>query len=78
MSDGVLDSRDLFPRMAVGVMGSAGGFLDEDVRKRVRRFGELVGERDYVLVTGAAPGLPQDAVLAQRGPAAWRSGCPRR
>ncbi len=54
---------DLFPRMAVGVMGSAGGPLVPEVRERVRALGRLVGERGHVLVTGAAPGLPQDAVL---------------
>jgi uncharacterized protein (TIGR00725 family) len=53
--------------MTVGVMGSAGGDLVDEVRQRVRRFGELVGERDYILVTGAAPGLPQDAVLGAKG-----------
>lgn len=54
---------DLFPRMAVGFMGSAGGILEPAVRNRVRDLGRLVGERGHVLVTGAAPGLPQDAVL---------------
>ena len=54
---------DLFPRMAVGFMGSAGGVLLPEVRALVRELGRLVGDRGHVLVTGAAPGLPQDAVL---------------
>ena len=57
---------DLFPRMAVGVMGSAGGDLTDEVCARVARFGSLVGERGHVLVTGAAPGLPQHAVLGAK------------
>jgi uncharacterized protein (TIGR00725 family) len=60
------DGMDLFPRMAVGVMGSAGGELSADVCARVERFGALVGERNHVLVTGAAPGLPQHAVLGAK------------
>jgi uncharacterized protein (TIGR00725 family) len=60
------DGMDLFPRMAVGVMGSAGGDLSAEVCARVERFGSLVGARDHVLVTGAAPGLPQYAVLGAK------------
>jgi uncharacterized protein (TIGR00725 family) len=52
--------------MAVGVMGSAGGEMGPDRAERVRRFGEEVGKRGYVLVTGAAPGLPQSAVLGAK------------
>ena len=65
MSDG--DSNlALLPPMAVGVMGSAGGELEAEVCERVERFGRFVGERGYVLVTGAAPGLPQYAVLGAK------------
>ena len=52
----------LFPRLTVGVMGSAGGHVDDEVRERVRRLGALIAQRDYVLITGACPGLPQEAV----------------
>ena len=61
-----VDGMDLFPRLAVGVMGSAGGDLSDEVRSRVERFGALVGKRGHVLITGAAPGLPQDAVLGAK------------
>ncbi len=54
------------PPMAIGVMGSAGGEIGGDVRERVRRLGEEVARRGYVLVTGAAPGLPHDAVLGAK------------
>ncbi len=50
------------PRMVVGVMGSAGGRIAEDVRARVRALGEELALRKYVLVTGACPGVPQEAV----------------
>ena len=54
---------DLFPRMEVDFMGSAGGALKPEVRTLVRELGRLVADRGHVSVTGAAPGLPQDAVL---------------
>jgi len=51
-----------FPRMTVGVMGSAGGHLANEVRQPVRRLGAAIARRGYVLVTGACPGMPHDAV----------------
>lgn len=53
---------NLFPRMTVGVMGSAGGTLEEGVRLPVRRLGTAIARRGYVLITGACPGMPHDAV----------------
>jgi uncharacterized protein (TIGR00725 family) len=50
------------PKMSVGVMGSAGGTLDEKVREPVRRLGAAIAKRGYVLITGACPGMPHDAV----------------
>jgi uncharacterized protein (TIGR00725 family) len=57
-----LESGDLFPRMTVGIMGSAGGRLPADVRRKVRRLGAAIAKRGYVLITGACPGLPHEAV----------------
>ncbi len=54
------------PRLTVGVMGSAGGRLDAEVRQRLRDLGAEVARRGYVLLTGACPGLPHDAVLGAR------------
>ena len=51
-----------FPRMTVGIMGSAGGILPDEVRKPVRYLGSEIARRGYVLVTGACPGLPHEAV----------------
>ena len=56
----------LFPQMTVGVMGSAGGSLDAEVRGRVRRLGAAIAKRGHVLITGACPGLPQDAVIGAK------------
>ena len=53
---------DLFPRMTVGVMGSAGGRLTAEVRRKVRTLGRGIAKRGYVLITGACPGLPHEAV----------------
>jgi uncharacterized protein (TIGR00725 family) len=50
------------PRMCVGVMGSAGGNLDDKARQLAHRMGAAIAKRGYILVTGACPGLPQEAV----------------
>jgi len=49
-------------RVAVGVMGSAGGGLTDEVVEKVYRLGQEIARRDWVLVTGACPGLPHEAV----------------
>jgi uncharacterized protein (TIGR00725 family) len=56
----------LFPKMTVGLMGSAGGILEEPVRQLVRRLGSSIAKRGYVLITGACPGLPHDAVTGAK------------
>ena len=58
----VREPGDLFPRMTVGVMGSAGGRLPADVRRKARRLGVAIAKKGYVLITGACPGLPHEAV----------------
>lgn len=57
----------LFPRMSVGVMGSAGGELDAEVCRRMRTLGAAIARRGYILITGACPGLPQETVLGAKG-----------
>ena len=52
-----------FPCMTVGVMGSAGGNIPKEVSQKVKTLGRSIARRRYVLITGACPGLPQDAVL---------------
>jgi uncharacterized protein (TIGR00725 family) len=56
------DVASLFPRMTVGVMGSAGGKLEDKERQSVRRLGGAIARRGYVLITGACPGIPHEAV----------------
>lgn len=49
-------------KLAIGVMGASGGDLADEVRQRAYRLGEVIAEHDAVLVTGACPGLPYEAV----------------
>ena len=49
-------------KVQVGVMGSAGGRMRKDTQRRARELGRAIAENDCVLVTGACPGLPYDAV----------------
>jgi uncharacterized protein (TIGR00725 family) len=49
-------------KIQVGVMGSAGGRMAKSIRERARELGRAIAECDCVLVTGACPGLPYDAV----------------
>ena len=46
----------------VGVMGSAGGRIPKRVQEKARALGSEIAKHDCVLVTGACPGLPYDAV----------------
>ena len=55
-----------FPRMTVGVMGSAGGEIKESVRRTVRDLGAELARRGYVLITGACPGLPHEAAIGAK------------
>jgi hypothetical protein len=49
-------------KLTIGVMGSSGGELKEEVKKNVLRLGEAIAERDAILITGGCPGLPYEAV----------------
>jgi len=56
----------LFPNMTVGVMGSAGGDLELEVRKQARELGATIARQGHVLITGACPGLPHEAVFGAK------------
>ena len=56
----------IIPRMAVGVMGSAGGTLSVVSCTKARALGRAVAKRGYTLITGACPGLPQEAVVGAK------------
>ncbi len=49
-------------KVTVGVMGSAGGNLGKGVMEKVFTLGREIARRGFVLVTGACPGLPHEAV----------------
>jgi uncharacterized protein (TIGR00725 family) len=49
-------------KLTIGVMGASGGDLAEAVRQRAYRLGEVIAERDAILITGGCPGLPYEAV----------------
>ena len=52
--------------MVFGVMGSAGGDVQESAREKICVLGAEVVRRGYTLVTGVAPGLPHDSVLGAK------------
>lgn len=49
-------------KLTIGVMGASGGALTEEIRQRAYRLGEAIAMRDVILITGACPGLPYEAV----------------
>jgi predicted Rossmann-fold nucleotide-binding protein len=49
-------------RLSIGVMGTSGGILSDEVRERAYRLGRAIAEHGAVLITGACPGLPDEAV----------------
>ncbi len=50
--------------MKIGVYGSAAGEIDYEVRKKAADIGKLIAQHDGMVVTGACPGLPHEAVTA--------------
>ncbi|MEW5806398.1 MAG: hypothetical protein AB1756_03480 [Acidobacteriota bacterium] len=54
------------PPIAVGVMGSAGGKPSRVAFRKAFRLGQEIAGRGFVLVTGACPGLPHEAVKGAR------------
>jgi len=49
-------------KLTIGVMGSSGGNLSEEVLRKAYSLGEAIAERDAILITGGCPGLPYEAV----------------
>jgi uncharacterized protein (TIGR00725 family) len=48
--------------IAIGVMGSSGGELNEGARAKAYRLGEAIAASGATLITGGCPGLPYEAV----------------
>lgn len=59
---GVKVNRCSLPPVAVGVMGSAGGKPPKESFRKVYQLGQEVAKRGYILITGACPGLPHEAI----------------
>ncbi len=53
-------------RIKVGVMGSAGGKISSRVLGLAREMGREIASRGWILITGACPGLPHEAVLGAK------------
>lgn len=49
--------------MKIGVYGSSGGELPDEVRFKAREIGREIARRGHIVITGACPGLPYEAVL---------------
>jgi len=57
-----VNSNNFGLKITIGVMGSAGGSIAEEISRRVYRLGQEIARRKCVLVTGACPGLPHEAI----------------
>lgn len=53
-------------KIKVGVMGSAGGQLGPESRGLARELGRQIGGHNAIIITGACPGLPHEAVLGAK------------
>lgn len=53
-------------RTKVGVMGSAGGRLAAEHLAQARELGRQIARHGAIIITGACPGLPHEAVLGAR------------
>jgi uncharacterized protein (TIGR00725 family) len=47
-------------------MGSAGGVLTPQARELCRELGRQIGKHNCIIITGACPGLPHEAVLGAK------------
>lgn len=50
-------------RIKVGVMGSAGGAMGEDLIERCKELGRAIADAGCAIVTGGCPGLPHYAII---------------
>lgn len=57
-----------YHRLKIGVMGSATGPQIEDPKSRetARKLGQEIARRGHVLINGACPGLPNDALVGAK------------
>ena len=50
----------------IGVMGSAGGRISDEARHLCRELGRQIAQHNCIIITGACPGLPHEAVLGAK------------
>lgn len=48
-------------KLTIGVMGSSGSEMSEDIKRKAYQLGEAIAEHDAILITGGCPGLPYDS-----------------
>jgi uncharacterized protein (TIGR00725 family) len=51
------------PPIKIGVMGSAGGVIREDVMQKCLELGRAIADEGCIVLTGGCPGLPHYAVI---------------
>jgi uncharacterized protein (TIGR00725 family) len=49
-------------KLAIGVMGTSGGELSDELLERAYQLGRAIADQNAILITGACPGLPYQAV----------------
>jgi uncharacterized protein (TIGR00725 family) len=55
-------------KLKIGIIGSASGPQVEDpvAKKQARELGRYIARRGYILINGACPGIPDEAVLGAK------------
>lgn len=53
-------------QIRIGVMGAALGEFPQEILDRCRELGNVIAQRGLCLVTGACPGLPQQAAMGAK------------
>jgi uncharacterized protein (TIGR00725 family) len=49
-------------KLAIGVMWTSGGEVSDEIRERAYQLGRAIADQNAILITGACPGLPYQAV----------------
>jgi predicted Rossmann-fold nucleotide-binding protein len=53
--------------MKISVYGSAAGLIHDEIREKAKEIGRELARKKCILITGACPGLPYEAVLGASG-----------
>lgn len=52
-----------YPRIKIGVMGSAGGEMMPEIVEKCKELGRAIADNGCAILTGGCPGLPHHAVI---------------